>query len=413
MDHPRQPPRRLGQRLERSDQRPRRRSSKRRARSASCCKKGWRPKRTILLCAWDGEEPGLLGSTEWVETHADELQQKAVVYINTDSNGRGFLDVERLARSREPSSTRSPATVDGPGEEDLGRQARRSLQRIADAKTAEERKEARERANLRIGALGSGSDFTPFLQHLGVASLNLGLRRRRAAAASTTRSTTTSPGTRASPTPTSPTAARWPRRRARRCCAWPSGRAAVRVHGPGRPVVAVREGGPGPRQREARGDRRAQPPDRGGPVRRHRRPARALRRAEGRGARPLLRLLAARERLGLARRRPREPTRRRSHASASPRSRPIRARLAAVNACSPASSSRCLRAEGLPRRPWYRHYLYAPGFYTGYAVKTLPAVREAIEEKQWKDVPGGVTATAAAIENGARKIREAAKLLGQ
>ena len=54
-------------------------------------KEGWKPKRTIIYCAWDGEEPGLLGSTEWVETHADELKQKAAVYINSDSNGRGFL----------------------------------------------------------------------------------------------------------------------------------------------------------------------------------------------------------------------------------------------------------------------------------------------------------------------------------
>ena len=57
-------------------------------------KTGWKPKRTIVYCAWDGEEPGLLGSTEWVEEHAAELQQKAVVYINSDGNGRGFLGVE-------------------------------------------------------------------------------------------------------------------------------------------------------------------------------------------------------------------------------------------------------------------------------------------------------------------------------
>jgi len=57
-------------------------------------KTGWKPKRTLIYCAWDAEEPGLLGSTEWVETHADELQQKAVIYINSDGNGRGFLGAE-------------------------------------------------------------------------------------------------------------------------------------------------------------------------------------------------------------------------------------------------------------------------------------------------------------------------------
>ena len=66
-------------------------SSRRRARSANCAKQGWQPKRTIVYAAWDGEEPGLLGSTEWVEAHAAELEAHAVVYINTDGNGRGYL----------------------------------------------------------------------------------------------------------------------------------------------------------------------------------------------------------------------------------------------------------------------------------------------------------------------------------
>ncbi len=54
-------------------------------------RQGWVPKRTLVYCAWDGEEPGLLGSVEWVETHLAELQKKAVAYINSDSNERGYL----------------------------------------------------------------------------------------------------------------------------------------------------------------------------------------------------------------------------------------------------------------------------------------------------------------------------------
>jgi len=54
-------------------------------------KQGWTPKRTIIYCAWDGEEPGLLGSVEWVETHRDDLQKHAVLYLNTDGNERGFF----------------------------------------------------------------------------------------------------------------------------------------------------------------------------------------------------------------------------------------------------------------------------------------------------------------------------------
>src|SRR3954471_9139024 len=59
---------------------------------AELAKTGWRPKRTIQFAAWDGEEEGLIGSTEWAETHADELRAKGVVYINSDTNSRGFLD---------------------------------------------------------------------------------------------------------------------------------------------------------------------------------------------------------------------------------------------------------------------------------------------------------------------------------
>ena len=88
------------------------------------------------------------------------------------------------------------------------------------------------------------------------------------------------------------------------------------------------------------------------------------------------------------------------------------ARLAEVNRILRSVEQAFLREEGLPRRPWFKHYLYAPGFYTGYSVKTLPAVREALEEKQWKEVPADVAATAAAIEKGAGRIREAAKELG-
>jgi N-acetylated-alpha-linked acidic dipeptidase len=55
---------------------------------------GWRPSRTLIYASWDGEEPGLLGSTEWVETHAQELKRHAVVYVNSDTNARGFLEAE-------------------------------------------------------------------------------------------------------------------------------------------------------------------------------------------------------------------------------------------------------------------------------------------------------------------------------
>src|SRR5207248_1863548 len=135
-------------------------------------KQGWKPRRTIIYGAWDGEEPALLGSTEWVEAHADELGAKAVAYLNSDTNNRGYLDVGG-SHSLEAFINDVARDIDDP-ETRLSAWKRAQLRAIADASTADLRQEARQRADLRIDALGSGSDFTPFLQHIGVATLNLG-----------------------------------------------------------------------------------------------------------------------------------------------------------------------------------------------------------------------------------------------
>jgi N-acetylated-alpha-linked acidic dipeptidase len=135
-------------------------------------KQGWNPKRTIIYCAWDGEEPGLLGSTEWVETHGDDLQKHAVAYINSDSNGRGFFraggshDLERLIND-VVRDLKDP-------EKNIPVWQRARLARIANAKNQEERTEIRKRAELTISALGDGSDYTAFLNHAGVSALNVG-----------------------------------------------------------------------------------------------------------------------------------------------------------------------------------------------------------------------------------------------
>ena len=135
-------------------------------------KQGWRPRRTIIYCAWDGEEPGLLGSTEWVETHDSELQAHAVAYFNSDSNGRGYWraggthDLESFINdvARDVTDPEKGMTV----------WQRAKLKRIADSEKADERKEIRSRSNLRIRALGDGSDYTAFMDHTGIPSLNLG-----------------------------------------------------------------------------------------------------------------------------------------------------------------------------------------------------------------------------------------------
>ena len=141
-------------------------------------RKGWKPKRTLVYASWDGEEPGLLGSTEWVETHADELRRKAVLYVNSDTNGRGFLRAggshslqslvnEVAAGIRDPQTgasalerLRARILVDG-NAKGAGEEDRKTARRIAAGES------------IPLQALGSGSDYSPFLQHLGIPSLDI------------------------------------------------------------------------------------------------------------------------------------------------------------------------------------------------------------------------------------------------
>ncbi|HTQ13585.1 MAG TPA: M28 family peptidase [Rhizomicrobium sp.] len=145
---------------------------------------GWRPARTIVYLSWDGEEPGLLGSTEWAETHAAELKSKAILYLNTDSNGRGFFsaggnhDLAQLVTGAANDVTDPETHVSvaarmrahirvqalSPSSHDPGAVARLK----EDARLA-----ADPRHDLPLDPLGSGSDYSAFLEHLGIPSLNL------------------------------------------------------------------------------------------------------------------------------------------------------------------------------------------------------------------------------------------------
>ena len=169
MGDSRQPPRRLGEWRGRSDLRPGGAAGRGARARRTAAKQGWNPKRTIIYCAWDGEEPGLLGSTEWAEAHDAELKQHAAVYINTDGNGRGYLG--RKARTRwSTSSTASRATSRTRKNISAGSAL---FPRVSRARRRGSKGDPQP-SRLPIGALGSGSDYTAFLDHLGVASINMG-----------------------------------------------------------------------------------------------------------------------------------------------------------------------------------------------------------------------------------------------
>ncbi|MBN8836874.1 MAG: M28 family peptidase [Sphingobacteriia bacterium] len=135
-------------------------------------KQGWKPKRTLVYCAWDGEEPGLMGSTEWAEDHAKELQQKAVAYINSDSYGRGFLNVEGSHAFENMMYEISKEVIDP--QKNVSVYDRMKANQVINASTTKAKQEVWNKKGLSIGAMGSGSDYSTFIQHLGIPCLDIG-----------------------------------------------------------------------------------------------------------------------------------------------------------------------------------------------------------------------------------------------
>jgi N-acetylated-alpha-linked acidic dipeptidase len=142
-------------------------------------KGGWRPKRTLVYASWDAEEPGLLGSVEWAEAHAEELQRKGVLYVNSDGNGRGFLSpsgshsLQRLV-NEVAKGVQDPQTKVSVKQRLDARRMVIGYRKDANGEQKAAAKQAQAGEDFVLDALGSGSDYTPFLQHLGLTTLDLG-----------------------------------------------------------------------------------------------------------------------------------------------------------------------------------------------------------------------------------------------
>ncbi len=372
-------------------------------------KKGWRPKRTIVFCAWDGEEEGLFGSTEWVETHAAELTAKAVAYINSDGTGRGFFNAGG-SPSLEALVSGAAAEVEDP-EKKMTVLARARLKAIADAEKPEDRDQARERTGLRLEALGSGSDFTPFLQHLGIASLNIGFGGESdggvyhsiyddftwysrfgdtdfaySRALSQVSGTLTMRLADADVLPVDP---------------------AAYADAVARYVKEIDELAEGKRKDTAEKDKQL---DENLPwaIADPRKPFVAPKAEVPVPHFDFSALKNASDALTTA---AADYARAFDAAFQPGAARLSTEKLAALNAALRNFERSFTSETGLPGRSWYRHFVFAPGAYTGYSVKTLPAVREAIEQKKWSEVNGAAAQTAAVIEKAAEQTRAATKLL--
>ncbi len=368
---------------------------------AELAKTGWKPKRTIVYCAWDAEEEGLIGSTEWVETHADELRQKAAVYINTDTNGRGFLGMSG-SHTLEKFINEVGKDVPDP-QVKMSVWDRARARQIVDG-TPQQRQEAMSRADLRIGALGSGSDYTPFLQHLGIASLNLGFGGENGGGSYHSIYDSYDHFTRfVDP-------------------GFAYGVAMAKVGG--HSILRLANADTLPFEFTNFADTVSQYVGEvtrltdtmrdetktsnvmiaNGMLKNVQDPTEIFIVPAQKENVPFLNFAPLQNALTKLQ----ESSR--AYQKASTGKRLPAAMQKTLDEILFKTERALTRTEGLPRRDWFRHQIYAPGFYTGYGVKTLPGVREAIEQRDWKEASEQITIVSKTIEGFAAEIDRATKL---
>jgi N-acetylated-alpha-linked acidic dipeptidase len=352
-------------------------------------KTGWKPDRTLVYCSWDGEEPALIGSTEWVETHEKELQQKAVVYINSDGNGRGYLYAEG-SHALEPLMNEIANSVMDPQTHVSVFNRKRAHEAIS-AKTAEQKKKILDEKALKLGAMGSGSDYSSFIQHAGIPALNLGYGGEDNGGEyhsiydsyyDYTRFK--DPGFQYGVT-----------------LAETAGHAVLRmanadilpfdfthlyttINNYSDELVSLlnneRESTEVENKIINSGDYKV-------------------------GEDPTKKFIApvAKPEVPYLDFSPLQNALEQLKKSTDSLHVVFQHKIK-TNEVSPSFNESLYRAEqelltqtGLPRRPWYKHTIYAPGFYTGYGVKTMPGIREAIEQRNWKEAQEQILIDANAI----------------
>ena len=375
-------------------------------------KAGWQPSRTIVYTSWDGEEPMLLGSTEWAETHAKELQDKAVIYINTDGNGRGFQYAEGSHQWQHLVNQVSADVKDPQTGATVAERRRAKLRADAfDGQKVDEDhlKAAEAGGDMPLGPLGSGSDYSAFLQHLGIPALNIGYGGEGESDGSYhsiydsydhyTRFD--DPGLAYGKT-LSETVGRLVMRIADADTPQVRfGDLAATVRGYLTEVKALVE------TRRKQDDKRSALLG-GNAYKLASDPRAPVGAPPVEAPTPLIELAALENAVG------------RLEASAKAFDAAFAAKGGALTPEARAKLNAALRdidqtlliPEGLPGREWYKHALYAPGRFTGYGAKTLPGVREAVEERRFADANVYAGRTAAAIDRFAARLDAARGIVG-
>ncbi|MBC7570653.1 MAG: M28 family metallopeptidase [Spirosoma sp.] len=366
-------------------------------------KTGWKPKRTIVFAGWDGEEPGLLGSTEWVETNETLLKKNVVAYLNTDSNARGFLGAGG-SHTLEKFFNEVSRDVKDPETGVSVQERRRALQLVSGPPDVQA--EARDRADLRIEPLGSGSDYTSFLQHAGIAAMNVGFGGEGSGGEYHS--------------------------------AYDSYDHYIRFKDPdfaygialaqvmGRCVMRLADADVLPFSFQSFANTVTKY---AGEVKKLAETMRTETDRQNKLIQDKRYVLVAdpTETMLPPKVQPAVP-----HLNFAPLEnalttldKSVRAYDGVSNRLASLSSSQLeelnrtlyqterylLSDEGLPRRSWFRHQIYAPGFYTGYGVKTLPGIREAIEERKWDEASEQIQRVAKTLNGFSAQIDKASAMV--
>ncbi len=339
---------------------------------------GIRPRRTVVFALWDAEEWGLLGSTEWAETHRADLGEKGVTYINTDSTGKGWLSMAG-SHTLQRFLNEVARDIEDPERGVSVFEAARA-RRLETAANPDARREIEQSDDLRLAALGSGSDYTVFIDHLTMASLNLGFGGD-------------SPG---GVYHSNYDSLHWYQKfsdseyvfgrtlsRLVGTAMWRLANAAILPFGftdladaMATYVEEIRETHAAMESPEEIDFEALEG-------------ALAALREAGQGYEDAL--------SGLT--------------DASAEAVLGNARVSELNQLLYTSERRLGSDEGLPNREWFRHQVYAPGFYTGYGVKTIPGVREGIEEEEWEAARFYVRVVSEALSSLTDQVREAERIV--
>lgn len=340
-------------------------------------KTGWRPSRTIILALWDGEEWGLLGSTEWAEKHDAELKQKAAVYINSDGTGKGWLSMGGSHGLQQFANEAAKDVMDPRTGKPVFEEARKHA--VQGEPEGDARKAAEADPSLRLAPLGSGSDFTPFLQHLTLSALSVGFGGE-------------SPG---GVYHSAYDTVKWYQTYSDgeyiygRTLSQLTGTLLLRLaDAPVLPFQYVDTADTLMRYVVELEKLASEKKDSKVDLK----PVRAAVESLRASAQEFEKAYSSIGRM-------------------STQSLLANAQLKQLNKLLLTSEQRLGNGDGLPRRDWFKHQIYAPGFYTGYGVKTMPQIREGLEEGRYTEAQGGVRTVSAAVNALAAQVEDATKAL--